>query len=94
MNSFIDSNLDSLIQIYIKERKTNNNELGVLFIIFKEEEKKVDVKFFPLSNSLISDELRSDIIKKNNFRNSYVFFLVINEKENLTNLIVKDLEQK
>lgn len=94
MNNFIDSNLDSLIQIYIKERKTNNNELGVLFIIFKEEEKKVDVKFFPLSNALISDELRNDIIKKNNFRNSYVFFLVINEKENLTNLIVKDLEQK
>ena len=94
MNSFIDSNLDSLIQIYIKERKTNNNELGVLFIIFKEEEKKVDVKFFPLSNALISDELRNDIIKKNNSRNSYVFFLVINEKENLTNLIVKDLEQK
>ena len=63
MNNFLDNNFDSLIQIYIKERHSNNNEIGVLFVMF--QESKVDVKYVPLSNNQISDELREDIISKN-----------------------------
>ena len=92
MNNFLDNNFDSLVQIYIKERHSNNNEIGVLFVMF--QESKVDVKYVPLSNNQISDELRKDVLSKNNGRNSNIFFLLLNEKENITQLIVKDLEQK
>ena len=94
MEPFFNSKRTDLIQLYIKERKTNYNELGVLFLYFLED--KVDVKFLPLSHPSVTDELRNDITSKNNNRNTYAFFLLIDTKKNDNNqqLLMIDLEKK
>ena len=94
MEQFFNSKRTDLIQLYIKERKTNFNELGVLFLYFLED--KVDVKYFPMSHPLITDDLRNDITLKNNNRNTYAFFLLIDtkSKDNNQKLLMIDLEKK
>ena len=88
MEKFISDNLSSLIQIYIKERHSKNNELGFLYINKNIDENKIDVNFFEISNPVLSDEVRNDIIEKNNVRNSLMFIVAENK------IIVIDLEKK
>jgi len=90
INTFLDTKMTQLIQLYIQERHNNHNELGVLFIFFQVD--KVDVRYLPLSHEELSSELRDDIITKNNNRNSNMFIMVMNHMNSEVNLIVRDLE--
>ena len=80
-----------LIQLYITERKKHNNELGTLILFMGTE--NVDVNFYPISSPQITEELRNDLISKNNHRNSFAFFILVHHSLNITNMIVKDLEE-
>ena len=73
VESFWNSNSDGLIQAYIIERKKHNNELGVLLSII--DEAKENTMYLTLSNNMLSDEIKKDVLEKNNDRNSKVFFL-------------------
>lgn len=88
---FIENKLTELIQIYITKRQENNNELGALFLYLKED--KVDVDFFGISHPLITEELKNDLISKNNNRNSNMFLILINTKTNETQLYIHNLEK-
>jgi len=90
INTFLDTKMTQLIQLYIQERHNNHNELGVLFIFFQVD--KVDVRYLPLSHEELSAELRDDIITKNNNRNSNMFIMVMNHMNSEVNLIVRDLD--
>jgi hypothetical protein len=90
INAFLDTKMTQLIQLYIQERKNAHNELGVLFLFFQID--NVDVRYLPLSHEELSDELRADIIAKNNNRNSNMFIIVMNHMNSEINLIVRDLE--
>lgn len=85
MEKFINSNLDNLVKIYIQERMNVKNELGVLYLEILNN--NVDVRFLPLSNPCLSDEIRNDIQNKNNYRNSNMFIVFNNQ------LMVMDLEK-
>lgn len=85
MDSFINSNLDNLVKIYIQERQAIKNELGVLYLETDNNEMKV--RYLPLSNPYLSDEIREDIQSKNNNRNSNMF--IVFDKQ----LMVMDLEK-
>jgi len=84
-NTFINNNLDNLVKIYIQERQAIKNELGVLYLETDNNEMKV--KYLPLSNPYLSDEIREDIQSKNNNRNSNMF--IVFDKQ----LMVMDLEK-
>jgi len=84
MEKFINSNLDNLVKIYIQERQAIKNELGVLYLEIIDGEMKV--RYLPLSNPYLSDEIRDDIQNKNNNRNSNMF--IVFDKQ----LMVLDLE--
>ena len=88
---FIDNKFTDLIQIYITERQKHGNELGALFLFLKLD--KVDIEYFSISDPLITEELKNDIINKNNNRNSQLFLLLINVATNETQLLIKDLEK-
>ena len=90
INAFLDTKMTQLIQLYIQERQNAHNELGVLFLFFQID--NVDVRYLPLSHEELSDELRADIIAKNNNRNSNMFIIVMNHMNSEINLIVRDLE--
>ena len=95
IQNFISQNENDLIQVYIKERKNRNNELGVLLSIINNDDNKDNknnTMYLGLSNENITNELRNDIISKNNERNSRAFFLVSDIKNNCSLLIVRDLE--
>ena len=85
METFINSNLDNLVKIYIQERQAIKNELGVLYLETDNNEMKV--RYLPLSNPYLSDEIREDIQSKNNNRNSNMF--IVFDKQ----LVVMDLEK-
>ena len=85
METFINSNLDNLVKIYIQERQAIKNELGVLYLETDNNEMKV--RYLPLSNPYLSDEIREDIQSKNNNRNSNMF--IVFDKQ----LMVMDLEK-
>ena len=85
MESFINNNLDNLVKIYIQERQAIKNELGVLYL--ETENNEMKVKYLPLSNPYLSDEIREDIQSKNNNRNSNMF--IVFDKQ----LMVMDLEK-
>ena len=87
MENFINSNFDSLIKIYIQERQTKQ-EMGCLFIDTDTTTDKINVKFIELSNPILTDEFRTDIVSKNNYRNSNMFVMADNK------LYVYDLEKK
>ena len=84
-NTFINNNLDNLVKIYIQERQAIKNELGVLYLETDNNEMKV--RYLPLSNPYLSDEIREDIQSKNNNRNSNMF--IVFDKQ----LMVMDLEK-
>jgi len=84
-NTFINNNLDNLVKIYIQERQAIKNELGVLYLETDNNEMKV--RYLPLSNPYLSDEIREDIQSKNNNRNSNMF--IVFDKQ----LVVMDLEK-
>jgi hypothetical protein len=84
MEKFINSNLDNLVKIYIQERQAIKNELGVLYLEIIDGEMKV--RYLPLSNPYLSNEIRDDIQNKNNNRNSNMF--IVFDKQ----LMVLDLE--
>lgn len=88
MENFINNNLTSLIQIYIKERQSKGNELGFLYIEKNNDTNNMDVNFFEISNPILSDEVRNDILEKNNARNSLMFIVADNK------IVVFDLEKK
>ena len=85
MESFINNNLDNLVKIYIQERQAIKNELGVLYL--ETENNEMKVRYLPLSNPYLSDEIREDIQSKNNNRNSNMF--IVFDKQ----LMVMDLEK-
>ena len=85
MESFINNNLDNLVKIYIQERQAIKNELGVLYL--ETENNEMKVRYLPLSNPYLSDEIRKDIQSKNNNRNSNMF--IVFDKQ----LMVMDLEK-
>lgn len=87
MENFINSNFDNLIKIYIQERQTKQ-ELGCLFIDTDTATAKINVKFIELSNPILTDEFRNDVLSKNNYRNSNMFIIADNK------LYVFDLEKK
>ena len=87
MENFINSNFDNLIKIYIQERQTKQ-ELGCLFIDTDTTTAKINVKFIELSNPILTDEFRNDVLSKNNYRNSNMFIIADNK------LYVFDLEKK
>jgi hypothetical protein len=87
MENFINSNFDNLIKIYIQERQTKQ-ELGCLFIDTDTTTAKINVKFIELSNPILTDEFRNDVLSKNNYRNSNMFVIADNK------LYVFDLEKK
>ena len=87
MENFINSNFDNLIKIYIQERQTKQ-ELGCLFIDTDTATSKINVKFIELSNPILTDEFRNDVLSKNNYRNSNMFVIDDNK------LYVFDLEKK
>ena len=87
MENFINSNFDNLIKIYIQERQTKQ-ELGCLFIDTDTATSKINVKFIELSNPILTDEFRNDVLSKNNYRNSNMFVIADNK------LYVFDLEKK
>ena len=87
MENFINSNFDNLIKIYIQERQTKQ-ELGCLFIDTDTTNAKINVKFIELSNPILTDEFRNDVLSKNNYRNSNMFVIADNK------LYVFDLEKK
>jgi len=76
-----------LIKIYIQERQTKQ-ELGCLFIDTDTTTAKINVKFIELSNPILTDEFRNDVLSKNNYRNSNMFVIADNK------LYVFDLEKK
>jgi hypothetical protein len=85
MENFIQSNLDNLIKIYIQERQAAKNELGIMHL--EENNGKVDVRYLPLSNPILSNELRNDILERNNYDNSLMFVVYGN------NMFVHDLRR-
>ena len=85
MEKFINSNLDNLVKIYIQERINAKNELGVLYLELSNN--NVDVRYLPLSNPILTDEIRNDIQNKNNYRNSNMFIVFNNQ------LMVMNLEK-
>ena len=85
MDNFVNSNLDNLVKIYIQERMNAKNELGVLYLELSDN--NVDVRYLPLSNPILTDEIRNDIQNKNNYRNSNMFIVYNNQ------LMVMDLEK-
>lgn len=85
MDNFVNSNLDNLVKIYIQERMNAKNELGVLYLELSDT--NIDVRYLPLSNPILTDEIRNDIQNKNNYRNSNMFIVYNNQ------LMVMDLEK-
>ena len=95
IQKFMNQNENGLVQVYITERKNRNNELGVLLSVINNDDNKDNknnTMYLGLSNENITNELRNDIISKNNERNSRAFFLVSDIKNNCSLLIVRDLE--
>ena len=91
LEQFINKHTDNLIKTYIIERQRHNNELGILLTILNSGVDE-NTSFLPLSSNLLTDELRKDVISKNNERNSKAFFCIMDKQSNLTSLVVKDLE--
>ena len=79
-----------LEQLYISERLRNNKELGALILFMNKD--NIDVKYFPISSSELTPEIKQDIISKNNHRNSRAFMILVHHSLNISKLIIKDLE--
>ena len=90
INNFFQQNKDGLWQTYIIERQKNNNELGVILSIINSENKQ-NTMFLPISSKLLTEDVKNDIISKNNARNSRAFFYISDAKTNFTTLIIRDL---
>jgi len=91
VEQFMNQSEDKLIKTYILERQRHNNELGILLTILNSGTND-NTSYLALSNNLLTDELRADILSKNNDRNSKAFFCIMDKKSNLTSLVVRDLE--
>ena len=91
MLGFFEKEKTKLIQIYITERH-KINELGALFLFFTED--NVKTVFYSISDKLITDEVRNDMIEKNNHRNTYSFFYLCDQINNKTILRIEDLDTK
>jgi hypothetical protein len=88
---FIQKHESDLIKTYILERQRNSNELGILLTILNGGTKD-NTSYIPLSSDLLTDDIKNEVLSKNNSRNSKVFFCIIDKKTNLTSLVVRDLE--
>ena len=95
VEQFMNKHEDNLIKTYISERQRHNNELGILLTILNsgtENGTDNNTSYLPLSSNLLTDELRKDVISKNNDRNSKAFFCIMDKQSNLTSLVVRNLE--
>ena len=100
INNFFEQNKDGLLQTYIIERQKNNNELGVILSIINSNnsdnsdnsDNKQNTIFLPITSKLLTEDVKNDIISKNNARNSRAFFYISDAKTNFTTLIIRDLE--
>ena len=93
VEQFMNKHEDNLIKTYILERQRHNNELGILLTILNSGTDD-NTSYLPLSSNLLTDELRKDIISKNNDRNSKAFFCIMDKKSNLNSLVVRNLEKE
>jgi hypothetical protein len=89
---FMNKHEDNLIKTYITERQRHNNELGILLTILNSATDD-NTSYLPLSSNLLTDELRADILSKNNDRNSKAFFCIMDKQSNLNSLVVRNLEK-
>jgi hypothetical protein len=89
--SIFENKKTELIQLYITERQ-RYNELGALFNFTKGDELKS--VFYPISDPIVSEETKKDIIEKNNYRNTYAFFFFTDVPTNTTILTIEDLDSK
>ena len=87
---FFESNKEKLIQVYITERQ-NHQEIGALFNFIKDNEVKSS--FYPISSNIITDDVKKDILEKNNYRNTFAFFYLIDVDTNTIILTIEDLEK-
>jgi hypothetical protein len=88
---FLEQNYDGLLKVYIIERQKHNNDLGVLLTILDNENKQ-NTGYYPLSSDILSEEIKNEVIEKNNERNSMAFFCVIDKESGNSSLMVKDLD--
>jgi len=86
---FFESNKTEQIQIYITERQ-KHQEIGALFNFVNGNDVKT--VFYPISSKIISDEVKKDIIEKNNHRNTFAFFYLCDIQTNTTILRIEDLD--
>ena len=86
--NWIDINLDKIIQIYIKERCQKGN--GLLFVVGKKKESKIDIFYNPFEN--LNDNLVSKIKDLNYTDSKAYFFCYDNENPNENSLIQKELD--
>jgi len=81
ISKFIETNLDSFIQIYIKERKEKG--FGCLFLNINNETQNMDCRFFPLNEINFSEEIYNSFkgFKETN-KDSIMYITVVEQLEN------------
>ena len=85
--NWIDNNITKIIQIYITERLKNGD--GLLFIVGKKKEEKIDIYYKDFNN--FNKDLVNKI-KNLNYTKSRAYFLCFDsENPNENSLIQKDL---
>ena len=85
---FIEKRLDSLIQIYIKERTEKGD--GILLVTGDKANEKVDVGF--LKMDIINDVLKEKIKELNYTKSKAYFFAYDVSDPNINSLIEKELQ--
>tara|TARA_B110000208_G_scaffold187119_1_gene244677 strand:+ start:5273 stop:5572 length:300 start_codon:yes stop_codon:yes gene_type:complete len=84
--TFLNNNIEKLIQIYIKERLLHID--GILIIKGEKEKNNVNVFFTPKEN--LNNEF-SEKIDKLNYTKSKAYFMILDSKSNKSLLIEKEL---
>ena len=94
IQSFFDNNIQSLVQISIKERKDQG--FGALFIDYNDETKKIDCSYIHIGSEHFPDELREQFTHfKENNKESIIYFIytkIVEEDKLGLEIIQLDLE--
>ena len=77
--NFLQNNKQQLIQIYIKERMMNHNQVGALFIDFSKGDN-ADVYYLTLQN--MPEEIQKRFLEKENLNQKNTIFFYTFDKEN------------
>ena len=88
---FLENNRDTLIQLSISERRENG--FGVTLIDMQKATTNVDVKYVPINHPSLSNEIKTDILKKKeNAPDSVLYFCLLLNGDNV--IIEIDLAKK